>query len=218
MLSEPIRQFVRWYVGSLLILVVGCASAQDYVDRYAHQPPSLAEFTVCHGYGCRLRKTVRIESFAWAEVASLFDPSPKDAADERVRVARAIALLEIKVGNAIGTTTDRAAAETFGGDPAQLDCIDETVNTTTYLRLLAKEGLMRWHRVGTAAQRGSISGFQYNDFITNTAVILEKDTGTPFAVDSYFYANGREPKIMPLADWKKNWRPVPNDPRLLPLL
>jgi len=76
---------------------------------------------------------------------------------------------------------------------------------------------MQWHSVGTAAQRGSISGFRYNDFVTNTAVITEKETGVAFAVDSYLYANGREPKIMLLTEWEKNWRPSPDDPNLFPL-
>lgn len=172
---------------------------------------------MCHGYGCRLRTSVRVEPRAWAEIANLFEPAPTSAADERSRVSKAIAMLEIKVGKAVGTSTDRYAAATFGGAPDQLDCIDETVNTTTYLRLLAGHGLMRRHVVGTAAQRGSFSGFSYNDFITNTAVIVETKTGAGFAVDSYFYPNGREPKIMPLAAWRNNWRPAPNDPLLKPL-
>ena len=131
---------------------------------------------MCHGYGCRLRTSVRVEPRAWAEIANLFEPAPTSAADERSRVSKAIAMLEIKVGKAVGTSTDRYAAATFGGAPDQLDCIDETVNTTTYLRLLAGHGLMRRHVVGTAAERGSVSGFSYNDFITNTAVIVETKT------------------------------------------
>ncbi len=217
MLCESIYGFVRWGGVIFFSTLFGCASAQDFVDHYAYQGPSLAEFTVCHGFGCRLREAIRIEPFAWEEVANLFEPKPSSAADERKRLARAIALLEVKIGAAIGTSTDEAAADTFGGKPEQLDCIDETVNTTTYLRLLANEGLMRWHSVGTAAQRGSISGFRYNDFITNTAVITEKETGVAFAVDSYFYANAREPKIMPLPEWRENWRPDLNDPGLQPL-
>jgi hypothetical protein len=71
--------------------------------------------------------------------------------------------------------------------------------------------------VGKAAQRGSLSGFAFNDFITNTAVIVETKTGEAWAVDSYFFGNGREPKIMPLGEWRKNWRPRLDDPRLTPV-
>ena len=163
---------------------------------------------------------VRVEPSAQAEFADLFKPPSRNAAEERIRLGRAIALFEIKVGVAIGTSRDRYAATTFNknNDPGQLDCIDETVNTTTYLRLLAGLGLMKFHVIGEAAQRGSISGFAFNDFVTNTAVIVDRKTGAQFAVDSYFFGNGREPKIIPLAKWSKNWRPSLDDPRLRPVL
>ena len=220
MFRECKREYGRWCGLASFLTLFGCASAQDYVDHYAHRSPSLEEFTVCHGYGCRFRETVRIEPFAWEEVTRLFQPAPATAAEERVRLGRAIALLEIKIGVATGTHTDRAAADTFGGEPNQLDCIDETVNTTTYLRLLMEHGLMQKHHIGTAAQRGWVlaSFFGSTDFTTNTAVIIDKETRVAFAVDSYFYPNGRPPKIMPLVEWNKNWRPAPDDPLLLPLL
>lgn len=219
MLCENFCKFVQWCGLTALVTLVGCASAQNHVDRYAHPAPTLKEFTVCQGYGCRIQKTIRIEPFAWAEVARLFEPAPTSAAEERTRLGRAIALLETKIGAANGTSTDQAAAAIFSSGPDQLDCIDETVNTTTYLRLLEQDDLMRRHRIGPPAQRGWLlaSFVGSTDFITNTAVILEKETGAPFAIDSYFYANGRQPKIMPLAEWRKNWRPAPDDPGLLPL-
>jgi len=216
---EVISKFVRWYSVAVFVTLFGCASAQTDVDHYAHPAPTLLEFTVCQGYGCRIQKVVRIEPFAWTEVARLFEPEPRSAAEERERLGEAIAFLEIKIGAAIGASTDRAAADTFSSGSDQLDCIDETVNTTTYLRLLARDGLMRWHSIGTPDQRGWLlaSLFGSTDFITNTAVIVEKDTGTAFAIDSYFYPNGRSPKIMPLAEWRKNWRPTSDDPLLRPL-
>jgi hypothetical protein len=154
-----------------------------------------------------------------AELASLFQPVPRSAAEERRHLGRAIALLEIRIGAVAGTSNDRYAATTLNknNDPGQLDCIDETVNTTTYLRLLKNLGHMRFHDVGVAAQRGSLSGFAFNDFVTNTAVIAEKSTGSSFAIDSYFFGNGQEPKIMPLPEWRNNWRPSLDDPRLLPV-
>ena len=193
--------------------------AQDYVDAYSPLTPSVANLSVCHGYGCRFRSQVRIEPDMRAEITNLYHPPPKSAAEERARLARAIALFEIKIGAALGTSRDCYAATTFNknNDPGQLDCIDETVNTTSYMRLLANLGLMHFHVIGTAAPRGSISGFADNDFITNTAVIAEKHSGAEYAADSYFYANGRESKIMKLADWRNNWRPLPNDPNLTPL-
>jgi hypothetical protein len=217
--SRPSGFMRRAIVGACAALA-GCASAQDYVDAFAQPSPTVDEMSICHGYGCRLVTTVRIEPSAQAEFANLFRPPSRDAAEERVRLGRAIALFEIKVGVAIGSSHDRFAATTFNknDDPGQLDCIDETVNTTTYLRVLSSLGLLRFHKVGKAAQRGSLSGFAFNDFVTNTAVIVERGTGARFAVDSYFFANGQEPKIMALDAWRRNWRPSLDDSRLKPVL
>jgi hypothetical protein len=211
---------IRWAATAACAVLAGCAGAQDYVDAYAPPSPSVGALSICHGYGCRLRTLVRIEPQMQAELARLYDPAPKTAAAERARLARAIALFEIRIGEAVGTGRDRYAATTFNknNDPGQLDCIDETVNTTSYMRLLTNLGLMRFHVIGTAAQRGSVSGFAFNDFVTNTAVIVEENSGEAYAVDSYFFGNGRQPKIMPLADWRKNWRPRLDDPNLTPVL
>ena len=219
MSSNAVREVVRWCGVAFLAALTACASAQDHVTRFAHPSPTLTDFTVCQGYGCRIQKRIRMEQFVWDEVARIFTPVPQTAAEERDRLGLAIAFLELKIGAAIGASTDRAAAETFNTGPDQLDCIDETVNTTTYLRLLAQYGLMRWHRIGTPNQRGWLlaSLFGSTDFITNTAVIVEKQSGAEFAIDSYFYSNGRPPKIMPLAEWRKNWRPLLDDPLLQPL-
>jgi hypothetical protein len=219
MSSNAVCELVRWFGVAFLATLTACASAQDHVDHFVHPSPTLSDFTVCQGYGCRIQKHIRVEPFIWAEVARLFDPVPTTAAEEREQLGEAIALLEVRIGAAIGASTDRAAAETFNTGPDQLDCIDETVNTTTYLRLLVQHGLMRWHRIGTPNQRGWLlaSLFGSTDFITNTAVIVEKESGAEFAIDSYFYPNGRPPKIMPLAEWRKNWRPPPDDPLLQPL-
>jgi hypothetical protein len=217
--QSSVGTIIRWFAMGACAALAGCAGAQDYVDAFAAPSPTVAEVTICHGYGCRWMTNVRVEPSAQVEFADLFKPPSSNAAEERARLGRAIALFEIKVGVAIGTGNDRYAATTFNknNDPGQLDCIDETVNTTTYLRLLSGLGLMKFHVVGDAAQRGSISGFAFNDFVTNTAVIVDRKTGAQFAIDSYFYANGREPKIMPLAEWRNNWRPRLDDPRLRPV-
>lgn len=216
MTPGPSKICKQGIIGALAVLS-GCTGPQEYIDAYVAPNPTVRELRVCHGYGCRWMTNVRIEPSAQAEFAALFKPVSRNAAEERARLGRAIALFEIKIGVAVGTSNDRYAATTLNKDPGQLDCIDETVNTTTYLRLLKSLGYMRHHVIGEAAQRGSLSGFAFNDFITNTAVIVETKTGAKYAIDSYFYGNGREPKIMPLATWRNNWRPSLDDPNLTPV-
>ena len=89
------------------------------------------------------------------------------------------------------------------GRSGQLDCIDESTNTTTYLRLLDQAGLLRHHRVVERATRfGLFVGMPHS-----TAVIEELDSGNRFAVDSWFHDNGQPPHIVRLEDWRAGLDP-----------
>ena len=121
-------------------------------------------------------------------------------------MAYAIAHIEVKVGAKLGIK-DRAGMQfTASGDPEQLDCVDEAVNTTTYLRLIAERGLLRWHRAGLPANR-------LLDLVNahNTAVVTDTSTGIAYAVDSWFYDNGTPAVVLPLATWRAGWDPLNGD-------
>jgi hypothetical protein len=89
-----------------------------------------------------------------------------------------------------------------------MDCIDESINTTTYLRMLEREQLLRWHTVEDRATRGwFIRGWPHT-----TAVIRDRKTGELYAVDSWFEDNGEPPHIVPLDKWKGGWDPEKDPP------
>jgi hypothetical protein len=184
-------------------LLAACSRGEEFVVAYADPNPSREAVKVCHGFGCHFRTEARIEPAAWTRIAGQFKPRARNAAEERRRVARAIALFETTVGKQIGTSADEAGAGLFAKDRYQQDCIDEAVNTTTYLRLLAKDGLLRHHRIGEAAWRGKF----IDRWPHNTAVLVETETGETYAIDSWFFANGVEPAVVPLEEWKAGWSP-----------
>ncbi len=63
-----------------------------------------------------------------------------------------------------------------------MNCIDESTNTTTYLRLFVQGGLMRWHTVEDRATRGwFLFGLPHT-----TAVMRERASKLRYAVDSWF--------------------------------
>ena len=69
--------------------------------------------------------------------------------------------------------------------------------------MLAKEGLLRWHRVEDRVTRGwFLLGWPHT-----TAVVSEVKTGARWVVDSWFFENGIPPVIVPLELWKTGWRP-----------
>lgn len=159
-------------------------------------PPTI---TVCSDWGCKTRHTVQLAKSEWASVRALFRPPPKTPAQERKAIAGAIARLEQIAGGSTGTSGER------GGNiqgPGQMDCVDESLNTQDYLRLLQEAGLLRWHEPQGRALR---SWFVLDQHWS--AVIRELGGGKRFAVDSWHGDNGEPPRIQPILDWYLKRRP-----------
>lgn len=187
----------------LALAAASCSRGEEFVVAYAEPQPSRDGFTVCHGYGCSLRSKASLTPAAWQRVTVNLAGRPGSAAEERERLAAAIAQIERETGRQIGTSRDEPGASLFAKDRFQQDCIDEAVNTTTYLRLLDQAGLLRHHRIGPAAARG-----QFVDrWPHNTAVLVETASGRSYAIDSWFFANGVAPAVVPLETWKAGWTP-----------
>lgn len=187
-----------------MMCLTACApGGQEYVDAFVAPEPDLMRLRICHGYGCANITEVGISDQAWSRVAAVFVPAPTNAVDERSRIADGVALVETLVGPITGIDADEGRSTLFPADEFQLDCIDETVNTTTVLRAMEQRGLLSFHRVGAAARRG----YFLNGWPHNTAVIEEIATDQPYTVDSWFHANGERPEIVPLELWLTGWSP-----------
>lgn len=194
------------------LLLAGCllaatARADVFVRDDILTDPEPARMTICHGNGCLDLSPVGLTPGQWQQLMDAFHPLPAGAGAERQALRRAIALLERFVGEMTGTWQDKGG--TFNGGGGQMDCIDESINTSLYLTLLQKYGLMRQHRVEDRATRGwFIGGWPHT-----TAVIAELATGPGnargrlWAVDSWFLDNGEPPFILPLELWKSGWDP-----------
>jgi hypothetical protein len=140
---------------------------------------------------------------SWRRVARLFVDSG-NAQAERVNIARGIALMERLVGRRTGTWQDRPRNSAGTGQTGQLDCIAESINTTTYLRLLEQAGLLRWHSVEKRIKRQ-----RWLVAIHWTAVIRAKGTDLRYAVDSWYGDNGARPLVQLLSDWRAGLPPAP---------
>ena len=163
------------------------------------------KFNVCHGFGCSRSAKAGINGDDWDQVRAVFYPTAHDAAEERTQLANAIALMETIVGVQAGTAGDKAGSSLIGR-PGQMDCIDEAVNTTTYMALLARENLLAFHDLGPAVLRGNLISRP-----SNTATIIEHETGAQYTVDSYFHKNGEPPEIIPVELWMTGWTPSSRD-------
>lgn len=186
----------------LLAAVPACADLEA-VTRNLHQSVEPAHFVICHGGGCATEVETGLDDEEWESVREEFNGVADNADAERQRIANAISLLERIIGLRTGTSGDRAG--TFGNSayPGQMDCNDEATNTTTYLKLMLREGLLRFHHPIDTKTRA----FFFNGWPHTTAVMQENNSGKKFAVDSWFHDNGEPPEIVPLELWQSGWKP-----------
>lgn len=156
---------------------------------------------VCYDFGCKTRATVALSPRDWRSVAGWFAPPAATPAAERRQIQHAIGWMEAVIGRHTPTHKDLAfdrppddqVADLF---PGQLDCIDEAVNTTTYLKLFARAGLLRHHQVISAAYRRSWFDQHWAGQVRETL------SGARFVVDSWFQPNGHLPVIQDSEGWE----------------
>lgn len=152
---------------------------------------------VCFDFRCRSRTTVSLPDTEWETVTGWFREPAEDPAGEREQIRRAIGWMEVLIGRHSPTHRDLAADELEEPwSSGQLDCIDESVNTTTYLRLFETSGLLHHHEVIEEAYRRSLLDQHWAGQIRETV------TGTRYVVDAWFQPNGHLPIIQDSESWE----------------
>lgn len=153
---------------------------------------------VCYDFGCATRASVSLPLTEWQSVAGWFDKVAPTAAAERQQIRQAVGWMEVLIGRHTPTHIDREfdLAHHAKRASGQLDCIDESVNTTIYLRLFEGNGFLRHHVVIEEAYRRAIFDQHW------AGQIREIDTGTRYVVDSWFQPNGYLPVIQDSRSWE----------------
>jgi hypothetical protein len=105
--------------------------------------------------------------------------------------------MERRVAPSVGTASDRASMDFGGsGDSTQQDRVDEATNTTSYLLVLERHGLIKHHAVERPFAKDSLTHWTHW-----AAVIRETDNGARFAIDSSAGANGENPTVQAAASF-----------------
>lgn len=159
---------------------------------------------VCHGYGCLVQEPVSFSKGQLGEIRRLLFAAA-DATEERQRLAEALGRLYAWAGQQSDIRNDKGGNFADEGVAGRMDCIDHATTTTRLLRLLERQGYLRWHRVGEPEMR-SVALI----FAPHYSAVIETLGGgeaEAFAVDSWFVDNGEPAVILPLADWKKGAGP-----------
>ncbi len=206
----------------------GDSGSNEFLRKLAHADATPTSFYVCYGYGCKYSARVSLRDEEWQSVRRLAEPPasdpasdrrqvrreewqsvhgllnpPSDESAERHRIQLALALLDELVGARIGTLVHQRR-EHNPGDPSQYDCIDESINTWTYLTLLDHQGLLRYHQVGELAHAGTVLEFDFR----NTATLVSKVDGARYAIDPTLVDVGQPPPIVPLQRWVASYPPL----------
>ena len=191
-------------VAILFTLASQQVAAEDWMFREGViREPAPGRFSVCFNHSCETIVTRSVSSQEWQRITAPLQTPAGVAADERAAIARGIALMEQTVGETTGTSGDKGGNLAGFGEQGQMDCIDESNNTTTYLKMLQQEGLLTFHEVRDRSTRfGLFAGMPHT-----TAVIRDIATRQDYAVDSWFFDNGDLPVIMPLEEWAAGWSP-----------
>jgi hypothetical protein len=176
----------------------GCVYEQEgppdlHFQKFETKPPRGDTVTVCHAYGCKEQTPFTFSQADIAEISAMMARTRRNdsPAEERRAIAYAIAWMERRVAPTVGTATDRPSMDFIGsGDPTQQDCVDEATNTTSYLLVLDRHGLLKHHRVERPFAKDSI-----NRWTHWAALIEEEDNGARYAIDSSSGPNGENPTV-----------------------
>jgi len=200
----------------LFVCFTSVSFAQNQQDARRHiesVAKSKIEFNpdrvlVCSQHGCKKISQVSIDKATWGEITSRFNTPNLAAATERALLAEYIADVEKVMGRKTHTNFD--VGGTFNAyftkqniDSNQMDCIDESTNTLSYLKMLEVEHKIKSHEiVGLVSRGGLLAGYPH------TAVLIEEfGSNEKYVVDSWFYNNGRPAVILPYKTWKIGWIP-----------
>lgn len=207
-MSFRMRQLsFKFLFGILMMLAFNADAAMTDITRIYQQVPVLSGFDICTGGGCAEIKHMSLSYEEWRNITAIFSGAASmannaaAAEQERNLIAAAIGELEKIVGAKTGTSADLAG--TFHSKQGQLDCNDEAINSTTYMRLMRQNGLIKLHEIEDMRTRN----FFFSGWPHSTAVIHEIATGERYAVDSWFYDNGFPATIVPFALWKSGYIP-----------
>lgn len=187
------------------LMLGGCAfdgaSLDNVTEAYGKPDPTPDDFPICYAGGCGIKKSVSLTAEEWNQVADIFEGMPADARAERERIARGLQAMELAVGEHTGLWRDKPG--TFAGfaHRKQMDCIDETANTNTYLQLFEAARFLRYyqrgHRVSTSLM------IKRNIWPHTVASVVDRNGGPEYIIDMWYGPHGDLPYLMTRAEWEK---------------
>jgi len=202
--SRALHALIAGFLAAALAGLAGCVYRQEgppeaHYKDFSAKPPEADTVTVCHAYGCKAQTAFTFTPSDFSELFVVMTLVPREDSprEERRAIAHAIGWMERRVAPTVGTATDRPSMDFRGsGDRSQQDCVDEATNTTSYLLVLNRQGLIRHHAVERPFAKDAFGKWTHW-----AAVIREKQSGELYAIDSSASANGENPTVQAAASF-----------------
>lgn len=190
---------------SMLCLPSSACASQEALRWFQSQGyvgPAGTRIIACHGYGCARRKAISVDGSWLGRAGALLRAGRASPEAERQALAKVVSTYTAYLASAIGGRPDVPGSPArMSGVHGQMDCLDETANTTSLLLVLQDQGLLNYHQVERPESRGFFLDGRYPHF---SAVIAEKNGGREWAVDPWRRAPGQRPEILPLVQWRQD--------------
>jgi hypothetical protein len=182
--------------------IAGPLAAQRWFNERGYVEPAGGRIIACHGYGCTRRLALSVDGGLLSRASGMLRSAQGSPAAERQALAEVIRSYTAYLAASLGGKPDVPGSPAhMSGVHGQMDCLDETANTTSLLLVLQERGLLAHHVVEHPESRGFFLDGRYPHF---TAVITEKRTGAGWAVDPWKKAPGQRPEILPLDRWRQD--------------
>jgi len=177
-------------------------AAQEWFRSQGYVGPKGTRIIACHGYGCSRRAVVSVDGTWLSRASAVLRNGRASPETERKALAQVVSTYTAYLAASLGGRPDVPGSPArMSGVHGQMDCLDETANTTSLLLVLQERGLLTYHKVEPPESRGFFLDGRYPHF---SAVIAEKQTGQEWAVDPWRRAPGQRPEILPLNQWRQD--------------
>jgi hypothetical protein len=154
---------------------------------------------VCYNWSCARTERMTFSADEMAGVVRQLEICPGDTLQQRLQRLR-IGIWQMELLAAQHQPllrNDQAINSTDRDLEGRTDCIDNASNSTNFLAILLELGVLD----GWSLEPPSIRDRFSLATVHWTAVVVDRASGTPWSVDSWYRPHGHLPFVMPLDAW-----------------
>ncbi len=165
------------------------------------QMSAAAGIQICYHYGCKKTAVIQVEPRLQQQLADLFH-QVVDTQGERQAMAIAVQRLYQTAGQQSPIFADKGGNFADGSADGRMDCVDHSSNSTAFLRYVAQQGWLQFHRVTKPVYRAP----RFFD-LHYAARVEALDSAQSWVIDSWFHDFGTAPEVVEQTVWQQGWAP-----------